>query len=41
MAASQHGTELIMQAAMSAEEPEPHGDARNSQAFGNFLGGVL
>jgi len=30
-----------MRTAMSAEEAQPHGHTRNSQAFGNFLGGVL
>lgn len=41
MVATQHGAELVMQAAMSAEKPQAHRDARNSQAFGDFLGGVL
>ncbi len=41
MVATQDGTEFVMQAAMSTEKPQPHGNARNSQAFGHFLSGVL
>lgn len=41
MVATQHGTEFFMQTAMGAEKSQPHGHARYSQAFGNFVSGIL